>query len=80
MDNDVEDGDKAHADVGKIYGKGLLRRRHRRLASIPSCCRLTSEFPRREPLREIFVEIQMNLEQFDSCNSLQKITHWRGFD
>ena len=66
MHNEVEDGDKPHADVRKIDGKGLLRRRRRR-SSIPSCCcRLSSEFSRRKPLREIFVEIQMNLEESDT--------------
>ena len=76
MHNEVEDGDKPHADVRKIDGKGLLRRRRRR-SSIPSCCcRLSSEFSRRKPLREIFVEIQMNLEESDTMYIGRVLAAW----
>ena len=59
MNDDVEDGDKPHADVGEVDGEGLLRGRRR--SSISSCCRLAPEFSRGEPLWVLFEEVQMNL-------------------
>ena len=68
MDDDVEDGDEPHTDVGKVDGEGLLARRSG-LSSTPCCCSRCFCFsyvrsgcdPRRESLGEVFVEIQVNL-------------------
>ena len=61
MHDDVKDGDEPHADVGEVDREGLLRGRHRR-ASISSCCRLTPQLSRGEPLRVLFEEVQVNLK------------------
>ena len=61
MHDDVKDRDEPHADVGEVDGEGLLRGRCR-CSSISSCCRLTPQFSRGEPLGVLFEEVQVNLK------------------